>query len=100
MKTLIVYNIIPDDIQFFIVPDSELKPEWVKMLELAHGKCVNIDERNDGMEWMESASSPKKEYCSNTVLEEFHCCLRPYKISAEDTLNGPFTKVYYTGFFL
>ncbi len=98
-KTLIVYNMCPESVNFYAVPDDALTDEHVRLLTLAQNLMVNCDKPNEGTDFVTNALSSKKEYCSDDCPEEYKCCLAAYQV--DDTLAaGPFTRVFYTGFAL
>lgn len=100
MKTLLVYNEIPETVSFYAIPDSEISPEWEEHLKLAHDKLVNGDEPTDSMNWLASAVQSKPEYCLDVTAAD-NCCLFKYKIkTVELQQSGPYSKVYYGGFIL
>lgn len=101
-SVLIVYNLIPEELNFFVVPEDQLLPDWEEHLINCHNKTCNGDDYNDSMNWLSSATVSKSEFCSEEVDPKYHCCLYPFKVKLEDNkaLVGPFSKVYTSGFFL
>ena len=103
MKTLIIYSLVPESEYYFILPDEDLLPEWKEMLNQANGKMANVDDLNEGMRWLMSATSSQKSDCDPEIDEKYHSCLIKYKfeLSKDDVeITGPFSRVYVSGFYL
>jgi len=104
-SSLLVYNEVPDNVYFFIIPDEDLAihPEWEKHLKAACHKIINVDDNNASMLWLSEAVCSKPEYCVDPSGQDC-CCLYKYKVEPEGqaitAVTGTISKVFYSGFFL
>lgn len=69
-NVLIVWVELPERVKFYVVPEEVAKPH-VNLLKLAHGKYLNCDDSNEGLEFLNIALSEKREHCNG----EAHACL-------------------------
>jgi hypothetical protein len=94
---------IPEDQYIFIVPDEDIKPHWIPLLEQACNCIVNYEDMNPGMDFMIQATSSKPEFGDKkSVFFEEVCCLYSYKVELVrgESFKGPFSKVYISNFAL
>jgi len=94
--TLLVWEEVPENHTFYLIPDSVVVTEFRKWLNEAHGHFINSDETNDGMKFLNTAlaeSDPEKGF--ETHLGIF----RKYKHTSKGPIvNKHITHVYLSGF--
>lgn len=116
---LIVYNDHPEKIRVLLIPKKDLyyddKEKWIEYFEMAHGKMVNNDDPNEGMNFFTAAMIPLNmkdnpyNFDPNTP-EEWKCALIEYEVETKDIspkgmiekfgYTAAITDVYYTGFYV
>lgn len=87
--TLVQYEQIPDYIDVFLVPDSEIPDQVRDWLNQANGKVINgEDQPNEGTVFLESAALQSKHrgkgYSPEQVPIEYECWLRQYEVKWGD----------------
>ena len=85
--TLLVYQLIPEDTIFYLIPDNNITEEVRNWLNLAKNVCVNAvgQEPNDGTEFVNTASlkveSKGKNYGSPNIDQKWEAWLAPYVVT-------------------
>lgn len=101
--TLLVYNQIPDYLDFYLIPNKEITGHQLILLIEAHDKLVNSDDVNSGMEFLMAALCEKEENCNPDVPKEWHCVWNKYKVTNPlhlSSLTGTISRVIKSGFIL
>lgn len=101
--TLVVYSIVPECTEFFLIPNEEITPEQSSLLALAHGKFINSDDINEGMRFLQSALAEQAEHCAEDAPIEWQCIFRRYVVDVvpETPLTAQsIDRVIYFGFML
>ncbi len=99
--TLLVYSLIPEETNFYLIPQTEETKEILEIVEQAHGTIGNsFDKENRATHILCDMLAQKGEYCSNTVPKKFRRCLNQYKQDMKKPLISNITKVINAGFFL
>lgn len=96
---LVLYDMVPESVDFFLIPSNVVDAELKDLLENSHGKYINFDE--DGFE----VSLPLYErlyegvsFDENGIEHVHRGDLAKYKISDRHPLvNVYITSVYKTG---
>lgn len=96
---LVIYNLIPEDTRFYLIPEKSLTAKQWEYLRLAQDQVGNSDPLNEGMAFIQAAFAEKEEHCAKDAPVEWRCIWHNYKI--EDTSKvGPVKQVFFTSFFL
>jgi hypothetical protein len=95
VNILLVYNQIPENLDFYLMPESDLTEEDRKILEAINGEYVNIDEYTQEMKKADNALATKPEYTTKDCEEDWKC--RWAKFKTECPITAPISKVYEFG---
>ena len=94
MKYLLIYELVPGETTFYELPE-DVYMKYSALLELAHGKMINLDDDNDGTKFVNDAvGTPEHASCP-----ENGGVLAQYEVGVEN-LSGPYAKVVWSGFVL
>lgn len=98
MKTLLIWEEIPEKTRFFALTD--LTQTDYEALSSAHGKIINCDDENEGMTFLNAALTPdikKEKYGVDLSYPDWS----RFEIEIEALSNsGPFDRVFWSGFAL
>ncbi len=108
MYTLIVFQEIPEHTNFYLVPNSVLTEEHVRLLEDANNVIVNCDDSNDGTEFLSMALLPKNLEGDAEDSSPFYadrCLFADYRLGDDELPNTdfsekPITRVISTGWMM
>lgn len=129
MFTLLVYELVPESISTYLIPNAEVEKDGrLELLKLAHGKLVNADEDNEGMRFLNAALCPAKHVDDDSYFDdgctvarvkgsnsnelervkthepskkEWRCIFDQYKQDKDTVIEGVvITRVIVSGFFL
>ena len=87
-SSLIVYNLHPEEVQFFVIPNAEISPEQRELLALANNTMVNCDASNPGTDFLSNALASDEDYCMAMAPQEQKCIWYKYLIDLEERLYG------------
>ncbi len=117
-NTLLIWEEVPEATRLFLIPNDIITLEQNKFLREAHGKFVNNDPMNDGMDFLNAAVTKRehkvtKADCigpSNGFIppsELFfanQCAWAEFEVPKENMMNlkegGEITRVCLSGFLL
>lgn len=101
-STLIIYEMIPETTQIYLVPDKVITAEQRDFLKQAAGQLINADDDNDGMQFLNNALAPKLEHCSSEAPDEWKTIWAKYLIEDKSVVLSPLnvTSFVWTGFVL
>lgn len=97
LHSLLVYNEVPENVSFYVIPNSVITERQRHWLHQAHNKLVNNDEMNDGMEFLCAALQENESYVAEG-WKEFAGIYHQYKLANECPFKLPINRVYYSGF--
>ena len=80
---------VPDNAKFYLIPDAVITEEQRAFLNESHGRLVNIDEMNRGMQFLNDALCKEKHNCDESSPEEWHCVFAQYEV--EEVAGQPFS---------
>jgi hypothetical protein len=100
MHTLLIWESVPENIDFYLIPDDAMQPEWIKKLTTAHGHYLNGARNSvdvdDALSWINGAIAPD-EYADEEVDNVLHI----FKTEMEQPLmNANISRVFYCGFIM
>lgn len=102
--TLLIYEMVPETVTLYLIPNNEINEETRDFLRAAQGKLINADEMNDGMEFLNAAvQEPEYKDDVEPAWKQFACVFHQYKVEDEGHLEvsgKPITHVYTSGFVL
>jgi len=97
--SLLVWEIIPEDTEFYLIPNEVLDSnEYRQYLEQAHFTYINVDEYNEGLKFLNTALASKKDGIAEEGFEEYLGCFTQYKKDNDKPLKSIITTVYLSGF--
>jgi hypothetical protein len=96
MKILLIWEEIPERTKLFTINDPTDKQ--IAMLEEANGKYINIDDANDGMEYLNWALMDKKY--KDAQAPEYTSVWADNQTKTQSPIQGPIDRVYISGFYL
>jgi hypothetical protein len=102
MKALLVYEMIPDEVQYYVLED--LGDEDIAILDDANGKYINIDEdyELDSVSKVSDFIAPDESYCfEENKGKEGNCKWHKFKveITKGECSIGSVDRVYVCGFY-
>lgn len=97
MFTLLVWETIPEETDFYVIP-NEVAQKYEHFLKQAHHKFINAQKMNDGMKFLNTALGDE---VPEEGFEEHLGVLREYKCDHhKPILDKTITAVYLSGFVL
>lgn len=98
--TLLVWEEIPENTKMFMIP-NEIADKYRNYLEEAHNRYINIDETNDGMNFLNYALA-KEKWAEGYPMEEHTGVFADYEVNFKNNpiSNVQITFVYHSGFCL
>lgn len=102
---LIIYELIPDETRFYLIPQSEADAFVNATLDLVVGKIGNSTELNEAeqeaitrlSDWL----AEKKNHCSDECPKEERCRFAKHRVQPERLRNERnIVSVVWTGFYL
>lgn len=107
-NTLIIYEMVPDEILMYLIPNDAISEEQLELCLLANGKYANSEGGdNEGTKFLINALSPKEEYCHEDAPDDWKCCFHKYLVQSRNvnmlTDNpemGFINRVILTGFMM
>ena len=101
MNTLLVYELRPEEVKFYLIPNEVITDRHRELLSLAHNSMMNADDTNEGMEFLCNALADEEKYCLEDAPEEDKCIWHQYLQDVEwRPIKAEIDHVYYSGYFL
>ncbi len=103
--TLLIFELHPEDIKLYRIPNSEIDDEARAVLELAHGEYVGLRNTSEEIEEaickLNVALSENEESWDPGIDKRWHGCWSAYFIPNKMRIkNTMITSVYLTGYVL
>ena len=97
--TLLVWEEVPEDTKMYLIP-NEVANKYRHWFEEAHGRYINRDENNDGMDFLNYALS-KDKWAEGYPMEEHAGVLADYQVKmGSPIVDTHITSVYHSDFCL
>jgi hypothetical protein len=98
--SLLIWETVPEKTDLYLIP-NHIATQYRNLLEMAHGKFINSDEMNEGMEFLNAALCSKEEYVDEEQ-KQYACIFHPYLWGNAHPIGDGvhITHVYLTGFIL
>jgi hypothetical protein len=95
--TLLVWEEIPEKLSFYLIPSESMTDDIVTHMNMAHGKYINADTMNSGMQWLMEVI-----YTEGPNDVPHRGWLQQFKVSTDEPLtpSHPIKLVYMSGFIL
>lgn len=97
-NTLVIWETVGEGISFYIIP-NEIAIEYEKYLNEAHNNIINIDEMNDGLDFLFTAISTMHD--EDSKFADLSSIFAKY---FREDVNSPLieniSKVYFSGIYL
>ena len=103
-KILVIYDLIPEETSFYLVPEKSLREGAREALEAAHnaiGSAVEItDTQAAALEVVSSMCCSEPKYASKSTPADLVGFLVPFKIEGGAPPPQPVSAVFYCGWYL
>ncbi len=100
MSVLLIWEEVPENTVLYVIP-NEVAEEYREFLEMAHGKMINADEMNKGMEFLNVAISGEDCGKADAWAKQYVGCLKQYKVDHTKPVTAEIISlVYLLGFML
>jgi hypothetical protein len=108
-NTLLIYETIPDVVAMYAIPSADLSEDQIQWLTEANGRKINLDDINDGMEYLVGALVESPEHADGGWSIKFpgHCpCeLVKYRVftvgpDAAPLVGYHIDRVFWSGFLM
>jgi hypothetical protein len=100
MHTLIIYELRPEEVKLYLVPNQVITKRHRELLELAHNSMMNADDFNEGMAFLCNALADQVKYCLDEAPEGDKCVWAGYLHDIHKPITATIDHVYYSGYFL
>ena len=98
--TLLSWASIPEENDFYVIPDEEITETQRTLLAKAHNRLINNDDMNEGMDFLNNALCEEKKHCGDDVPDVWKCCWAKYKHDMSNPVVCRISHAYFSGFIL
>ncbi len=121
MFTLLVWEEIPENTSFYLIPNEELAIDnRLELLKKAHNTFVNAQEDNEGLRFLNAALCPEEHINDDSYFDdgftthhggerikrceptprEWRCIFAKYKQDSNNVVEADISRVVLSGFIL
>jgi hypothetical protein len=96
---LLIWQLVPEEVKLYMIP-SHIGEEYTSYLEQAHGKLINGNEMNPGLQFLNTALSEEKGF-AEAGFEKYEGIFVEYEADTKEPIShNRITRVYLSGFIL